>query len=149
LAHERNGRLRDVDDPEQIRFDLGTDVLMTRILDRADVTVSSVVHQHIEPAEGPNGRLDGVACRLRVGNVEGARADLITVPLYQIRELGRVARGGNELVAHRKHRFRECPAQSPRTPCNQPDFGHRTPLVRLSGSRHVDPKRGSRHEIAE
>src|SRR5260370_1143843 len=95
------GGVREFEAPEQVRLDRGADVFEARILDRADVAIAGVVHEHVEPAEGSAGLLDGVPRRARVRDVQGAGADLLTVPIDQVRELGGVAGGGHELMAGR------------------------------------------------
>ncbi len=68
-----------MDDTEQVRFDLRADILEACVLYRADIAIARIVDEHIEPAEGFDRRLDGIACCLRVGDIEGQGADLIAV----------------------------------------------------------------------
>ena len=58
------------------------------VLYRADIAIARIVYEHIEPAEGFDRRLNGVACCMRVGDIEGQGADLIAVALDEIGELG-------------------------------------------------------------
>jgi hypothetical protein len=95
---------------------------VTRILDRADVAISRTVDEHVEPPEGVDSRLDGMACCLCIGHVEGDGANLIPVVLHEIGELPGVTRRGDELVPSGERRFGERSAQATRTAGDQPDL---------------------------
>ena len=47
------------------------DILEACVLYRADIAIARIVDEHIEAAEGFDRRLDGIACCLRVGDIEG------------------------------------------------------------------------------
>ena len=68
------------------------DIFEACVLYRADVAIARIVDEHIEPAEGFDRCLDGIACCLRVGDIEGQGTDLIAIALDEIDELGGIAR---------------------------------------------------------
>ena len=58
--------------------------LITALFLRAEVGVARILDRANEPPDGIDRRLDGMACRPRIGHVEGDGANLITVALHQI-----------------------------------------------------------------
>ena len=79
LAEDRQRRLGDVDDAEQVRLDLRPEVLVGGLLDRGTVRVPGVVRDHVEAAELVDSGLYRGLRRLGVGDVEGDRADRVAV----------------------------------------------------------------------
>ena len=95
-----------------------------RVLDRADVPIARVVHQHVQPSEGRDRGRDRLGGGALVRHVEGDGADLIAIALHQVGELRRVPRRGDEAVPGGQHRLGERAAEAPGAAGDQPDLGH-------------------------
>ncbi len=79
FPHDRNRSFGDDDNAEEIRFDLRTEIGERRILDRADITVTGIIDQYVQPAKGFNGGLNGMTRRAFVSHVKRNGTNLITV----------------------------------------------------------------------
>ena len=99
LAQDRQGGLGDVDDAEEVRVDLGAEVLGGDVLDRGEVGVAGVVDDDVEAAERLDRRPHGGLGGGRVGDVEGHLAEPVAVRVDEVVEQLGVSRGGDERMA--------------------------------------------------
>jgi hypothetical protein len=115
FPHQGNGRLRDVDNAEQVRLYLIPELGKTGVLNWAYVAIASIVGDDIEPSKGLSRYGNSVECRLLIRHIKSYSADPISVPRGQIADVLRVASCRNQLVTCVKHRLGECAPQSSRT----------------------------------
>jgi hypothetical protein len=115
FAHQGNGRLRDIDDPEQVGLYLSPELGKTRVLNWAYIAITCVVGEDIKPSEGLSRYRNSIECRLLVRHIKSYSADLISIPRGKIAEVLRVASCRNQLVAGVKHCLSKCAPQSSRT----------------------------------
>ena len=97
-AHHRQDRPGDVHRTEQVRLDLGSHLGRADLLEVAGVEVPGVVHQHVDPPEPLDGRLDGRVDGGGVGDVELHRQQIV-VGAERGGDGVRVAGGGHHGVA--------------------------------------------------
>src|SRR2546430_1576788 len=124
LAQHRQCRLRDVDDPEQIRLDLRAEDIVRHIFDRRKDGVAGVVDDDIEAAKRVDRQLDGRLRRLGVGYVEGTGAHALTVAPDEIVELLGPARGRHHVVAVLEDSLGEFPSETAGASRYQPRLCH-------------------------
>src|SRR5260221_8258173 len=128
-SHHRDGRLGQVHDAKEIGLKLGAEVLNGRVLDRGKVPIAGVVDQHMEVAEHVNGQLDGRNRRTLIGDIQRDGAHVVAVTLNQIRELLRMAGGGDQLVTGGEDALSDRPPQPPSASCDQPYLRHGILLI--------------------
>jgi hypothetical protein len=86
VAKDRQGRLGDVHDPEQVGADLPAEVLQRDVLDRGQVSVSGVVDDDVEAPELAEPGGNRALRSGRVGDVECDGQDLRAVALGEVAE---------------------------------------------------------------
>ena len=69
-AQHGDRRLGDDDGAEQIDLDLLTERGQARVLDRSEIAIAGIVHDHIDAAERLHGEADGRLRGRLVGHVE-------------------------------------------------------------------------------
>src|SRR5882757_3847024 len=131
LPHEWKRRLGDVDDAEQIRLNLRPKLVEARILDRTDVAIPSIVHEHVESSEGLCRQGDGMGGRRLAGHIKRNGAHLFAIPLDEVRELRGIAGRGNELVSCSEYCFGKRASKASRTAGNQPYPWHQNLLLQV------------------
>jgi hypothetical protein len=84
LTKNRKGCARDVHDAEEIRLELGAEVTLRDVLDRVDIRVAGIVHNHVEPSERGGRDGDGRARRAGIAHVERDRAYAVAISGFEI-----------------------------------------------------------------
>jgi hypothetical protein len=114
FTHQGNGRLRDVDNTEEVRLYLIPELGKSGVFNWAHVAVTGIIRDDIEPSEGLSRYGNSVECRLLIRHIKSYSTDPISIPRDQIADVLRVASCRNQFVACVKHRLRECAPQSSR-----------------------------------
>ena len=124
LAHDRHHRPGEVHHPEEIGFHLVVEIGSVHLLERHQMAIAGIVHQHIQAAPGVQGGLDrGLAC-LRIGHVQGGDAQRLRVAGCQIGEGFGIPGAGQKPIARRQNRFGDGAAQATGSPSQQPNTRH-------------------------
>ena len=126
-AKHRQGRPCDVHNAEEVRLDLGAEVLLAHLLDRGAIGVPGVVHDHVERAERLHRSLHGRSSGSRVGDVERRRPDAIPEFGDQSVELLGPPGRGQHAVAVLQGGSGELEPETPRAARNQPCPAHENP----------------------
>src|ERR1700733_5928497 len=99
FTHQRNSRLRDVNNTEQVRLYLIPELGKSSVLNWAHVAVASIIGDDIEPSEGLSRYGNSLECCLLIRHIKSYGADPISVPCGQIADVLRVASCRNQRVA--------------------------------------------------
>ena len=89
VGRDGKGGPGDVDDPEQIGFDLGPEVSTVHLLDRGTVGVAGIVDHDVEAPEIGHGERDGRFGGTGIGDVERRRAELLAVLVWWLLDVFR------------------------------------------------------------
>ncbi len=113
LSHYRQRSLGDDDRSEEVRFDLGTELGKACILNRADIAVTCIVDENIQPAEPVDRRLHGRCGRPLIGYIEGGRCqDAVAEAFLEILKLRRIARRCDQFVPRRQVPLQRAPRRA-------------------------------------
>jgi hypothetical protein len=123
LAHHRQGGPGEPDDTEEVGVDLGAEVVEVDVLDRADVGVSGVVDQHVEPPEAVDGGADRGAGGLLVGHVERDDGEPVAVLGGEVVQRLGAADAGDDLVTGVEDGADDLPAEAAGGAADQEDGG--------------------------
>jgi hypothetical protein len=106
---------------EEVRLEHRPHLLLLAFLDRGQVAVAGVVHQHVDAAEGALRLLHrGVHLR-RIGDVEAKREAVLRVRCDDVPDLIRIARRRHGFVSMRQGAQSDGSAQPGRAAGDEPD----------------------------
>src|ERR1700675_2569053 len=91
FTHQGNGRLRDVNNTEQVRLYLIPELGKRGVLNWAHVAVAGIIGDDIEPSESLSRYGNSVERRLLIRHIKSYGAHPISVPRGQIADVLRVA----------------------------------------------------------
>src|SRR6266498_2402033 len=138
LAEDREDRLRDMENAEQVRLELVAQLLLGDLLDRSEEPVARVVDDDVDPPERLVRGLHRSEHLVAVGDVELNREDGVAVLLDQVTQSVRVAGGRCDLVATLEGGEDELAAKAFRRASDEPNFAHDAPCAHR---RHLTPSR--------
>src|SRR3954471_8815901 len=93
-AQERQRRLGHPQHAEEVGLELGAGILLGDLLDHAELSVTGIVDDDVEPAEVLVRAANGGEVSPAVGDVKPQRQDAVAEALDQVIQGGRVAGGG-------------------------------------------------------
>jgi hypothetical protein len=114
---------------EEVRVELGGDVLHRHVFHRSDVGEPGVVDDDVQPSEPPNAAVDGRFRAREVRDVERHRKDLLAIPRDEIGELRRLACCRHQLVARLQDGRRDAAAEAARAAGEEEGLCHEGLLV--------------------
>src|SRR6266568_6176555 len=127
LAEDREDRLRDVENAEQVRLELVAQLLLGDLLDRSEEPVARVVDDDVDPPERLVRGLHRSEHLVAVGDVELDREDGVAVLLDQVTQSVCVAGGRCDLIATLEGGEDELAAKAFRRAGDEPNFAHDKP----------------------
>ena len=111
-AQIRQSGLSDPQGAEHIRLDLGARLLLSQLLDEAEVPVAGVVDDDVQSAEVVMSLLDRGEVRVAIGHVQLIGSGRVAVFLGEVGQGRGVAGGGGNLVAALEGRDGPFPAEA-------------------------------------
>src|ERR1700722_11440273 len=96
FAHQRNGRLHEVNNTEQVRLYLIPELGESGVLNWAHVDVASIIRDDIVPSGGLSRHGNSLECCLLIRQSKSYGADPDSVPRGQIADVLRVASCRNQ-----------------------------------------------------
>src|SRR6266496_1794478 len=133
LAEDREDRLRDMENAEQVRLELVAQLLLGDLLDRSEEPVARVVDDDVDPPERLVRGLHRSEHLVAVGDVELDREDGVAVLLDQVTQSVCVAGGRCDLIATLEGGEGELAAKAFRRAGAEPNFAHDKPPVGMDG----------------
>jgi hypothetical protein len=122
FSQERERCFRDVNDTEQICFELGSKLGHAHVFNRANVAIARVVRNNIQSSEGFDCFSYASDRRLLACYVKSYGTNLISVSFNQILELFGIASGCYKSVAGSEDSFRKCTPKSSGTSSDEPNL---------------------------
>src|SRR6266496_157753 len=129
LAEDREDRLRDMENAEEVRLELVAQLLLGDLLDRSEEPVARVVDDDVDPPERLVRGLHRSEHLVAVGDVELDREDGVAVLLDQVTQSVCVAGGRCDLIATLEGGEGELAAETARRTGDEPDFAHDVNLL--------------------
>ncbi len=110
--------------PEQVRLELVAHVGLAELFDQAEVPITGVVDDDVEPTEMRVRLLDRGEVLRAVGHVELDRQEPVAVLGHEVIERAQVARSGRDRITSLEGRNRPFAAEASGRTGDEPRFSH-------------------------